>query len=771
MITCTQCGHQASAFAFCPECGTKAGSESTVIESLEGRILNDKYRVLEKIGQGSMGTVYRGEHIGLKKTVALKVLHEDLHVGEETLQRFQREGIALGKIAHPNAIQIFDFDRDGSRTTYLAMEFVEGQNLKALLRESSNLPVSSALSIIEQVLLALQEAHRHGIVHRDLKPDNIMVAMDASGAPRVKVLDFGLSKLVDLPMEASVATQVGRIMGTPLYMAPEQCSGEEVDLRADLYATGLVLYEMVAGSTPFAGDSVTEIFAQHLTKPTPSVVESHPDLKIAPALDPLLHRSLAKRREDRFQTATEMLDAVRQLQRGEYHESLPAHSRPKPKVDSGPRSARPWLVAASVVLLSLAGWWLAGTLGSAGGAAPRLRMRSNRTEIEERYVGHLIEAESALKERDTDVAFSALSDAVALISDDSEIYYLRAQASLRKGDDEGAVLDFEEALKYDPNYAAAIAGIGWIELDRSELDAAELHFQAALDMDPRSAIGITGQAAIALERNELADAQRLLSIATDLDPDSSATHVLAGDLRLLRGDIPGAIDAFVRAKRSDSRNAEAYAGLGAAYLRQNRPNDAEQQLIEALSRDPDAHDVRAMFASLLVDKGRFADATRQLQQGLQRDPKNTRMRVLSAITAQASGDDTVAIRELEGAVNSGTVSPSVRTLLATLYQKTGQPTLALEQVEAAIETAPDFAPAHVQRGVLLFVLERYMNAAEALETGLRLSPDDAFGHYTLGILCMDYLGRPEDALEHLERYLALGGRDTQVRNWVRNLAR
>jgi len=769
MITCTNCGHQATAFAFCPECGTKAGDESTTMESLEGRTLNDKYRILEKIGQGSMGTVYRGEHIGLKKTVALKVLHQDLHVGEETMQRFQREGIALGKIAHPNAIQIFDFDRDGSRTTYLAMEFVEGKNLKALLRETSSLPVTSALSIIEQVLLALQEAHSHGIVHRDLKPDNIMVDMDASGAPRVKVLDFGLSKLVDLPMEASLATQVGRIMGTPLYMAPEQCSGEPVDLRADLYATGLVLYEMVAGSTPFAGDSVTEIFAQHLTKPTPSVVDSHPDLKIAPELDPVLHRALAKRREDRFQTSSEMLEAVRQLQRGEFPDTLPSPvvTRETPKAESRP--GRRWPLVAGGVSLVLLILWIGFGIGASDAPTPRVRMRSHRTEIEERYVAHLVEAESALKQRDTDVAFSALADAAELILDDSEIYFLRAQAWLRKGDGDSAVTDFEEALKFDPTYAAAIAGIGWIEFERGDLDRAEGHFQSALDMDPRSAVGITGQAAVALERDELVEAQRLLSIALELDPDSSPTHVLSGDLRMLRGDIPGAIDAFVRAKRSDSRNAQAYAGLGAAYLRQDRANDAEQQLVEALSRDPDAHDVRAMFASLLVDAGRFADAARQLQQGLQRDPDNGRMRVLSAIASQAGGDDESAISDLEDAVESGTVSPTVRTLLATLYQKTDQPNLALAQVEAALEADPGFAPAHLQRGALLFVLERYMHAADALETGLRLSPDDALGHYTLGILCMDYLGRRDDALEHFERYLALGGKDTKVRAWIRSL--
>lgn len=775
MITCSNCGHQAETFAYCPACGTKYLGQGGDESSLEGNTLNDKYRVIEKIGQGSMGTVYRGEHIGLKKKVALKVLHSELQVGEETLQRFQREGIALGQIDHPNAIQIFDFDRDGDRIFYLAMEFVEGQNLKAVLREASTLAVGTALKILEQILMALREAHRHGIVHRDLKPDNIMVDTDAAGEPRVKVLDFGLSKLVDLPMEASLATQVGRIMGTPLYMSPEQCSGEPVDLRTDLYAAGLILYEMVAGSAPFAGDSVTEIFSQHLTKPTPSVTASHPNLEVPQDLDPFFQQALAKRREDRFQTAAEMLEAVEALRRGEFvgtGEPAPVSKTPATKSKAqGSKSRTPWFVGAlAVAVLAGGGFWLAGEFQPQSDAA-RVRERSSRTETEERYARHLGEAEQAIAQRDADVAFSALLDAKALISDDSELFYLRARAAELKGDDDAAIVDYQAALELDPMYAAAETGIGWIRLERGELNAAGEHFDSAVSMDPDSAIGLTGQAALALELDELDQAQRLLSVAIDLDPDSSRAHTVTGELRLLRGDVQGAIDAFVRAKRADSRNAAALAGLGAAYLRQGRPGEAEQQFIEALSRDPLAHRARTMLASLLVDSGRFADANREIQKGLQRNPNNRRLRVLSGISKQARGEDTRAIEDLQAAVDSGEANAEVRTLLATLYHKAGQTSRALVEVEAAIAADPNCAAAHVQRGVLLFSEEEFQDAAEALEEGLRLSPGDRFGNYAYGILCMNYLGRRDVALEHLQRYLDAGGPDSRVRGWVRDLQR
>ena len=216
--SCPNCTFQSlETFAFCPQCGTKLPGATTEAPIL-GRTLNSKYRVLREVGSGSMGTVYEGEHISLKKRVALKVLHSDLQLGDESIQRFQREGIAAGQFSHPNAIQIFDFDRDEGPIFYLAMEFVEGLDLKRLIREEGAQSVESALHVVRQILGALAEAHRHGIVHRDLKPENVMIVR-GTGPHRVKVLDFGLSKLVDRPLDVSL-TEVGRVMGTPLYRSP-----------------------------------------------------------------------------------------------------------------------------------------------------------------------------------------------------------------------------------------------------------------------------------------------------------------------------------------------------------------------------------------------------------------------------------------------------------------------------------------------------------------------------------------------------------------------
>jgi serine/threonine-protein kinase len=352
VTTCPNCSYASEeVFAFCPKCGTKQAEDVPSGDPLIGRTLNDKYRVLSELGKGSMGTVYLGEHISLKKKIALKVLHTDVQVGQEARQRFQREGIAAGQFTHPNAIQIFDFDMDEGPVFYLAMEYVEGLDLKRLIRRDGALPVDTALDIMKQVLGALDEAHRHGIIHRDLKPENIMVVRSASGGmlQTVKVLDFGLSKLVDRPLDASL-TEVGRVMGTPLYMSPEQVSGDTVDHRTDIYAAGLILYEMLSGKTPFSGKTLQEILGKHLKELPPSVVESNPDLRVSEDVDAVLVRALEKDRADRFQSAEEMMTALRECRLdGPQASATPRKSGPAPvtpSVATGKRRSGLWVALA-----------------------------------------------------------------------------------------------------------------------------------------------------------------------------------------------------------------------------------------------------------------------------------------------------------------------------------------------------------------------------------------------------------------------------------------
>lgn len=276
--------------------GDRSGSATG--DGIIGRAIEGKYRIDSKLGAGGMGAVYRAHRLLIGDEVAIKILHAQ-HVSEpQANERFRREAQAAARLKHPNAVSVYDFGVTSDGLVYLVMELVEGESLRRIIKQQGPLTPSAAADVIGQVCAALDEAHRQQIVHRDLKPDNIIVNPTVTGL-RVKVLDFGIAKLRD--MAASNLTQTGSVMGTPHYMSPEQCLGEELDSRSDIYSLGIVLYEMLAGVVPFNSPTSTAVVVQHVNQTPPSLRAIN--LSISAAVDAVVHHALAKRREDRPQTA------------------------------------------------------------------------------------------------------------------------------------------------------------------------------------------------------------------------------------------------------------------------------------------------------------------------------------------------------------------------------------------------------------------------------------------------------------------------------------
>src|SRR5690606_4134911 len=303
-------------------------------QSLVGSVVADRYQVDQLLGAGAMGRVYRARHVHMQKQVALKVLHRDTSENAEIVTRFEREAVAAGRINHPNVAGATDFGRLADGAFYLVLEYVQGRSLGALLREVGALPLPRALGIITQILSALSAAHRADIVHRDLKPDNVMLlASDvappsALGGPAtedvVKVLDFGLAKLQRTDPADTQLTMAGAIYGTPQYMSPEQAAGAEVDHRADLYAVGVMLFEMLAGEPPFRAEQMMPLLIKHMTEDPPPLPDSVPR-----PVRRIVSRLLEKKPELRFQSADEVLVALA--------EAMPAPGAPKsaPAIDLG----------------------------------------------------------------------------------------------------------------------------------------------------------------------------------------------------------------------------------------------------------------------------------------------------------------------------------------------------------------------------------------------------------------------------------------------------
>jgi serine/threonine protein kinase len=278
-------------------------------DPLVGQTLAGKYKIEELIKSGGMGSVYRGKHILMDKTVAIKVLRPSLALDHAVVARFSREAKAASRISHPNAVIVTDFGEDENGVVFLVMEYLDGRTLKEIIKSEGPMHLKRVVEIIRQVSGALEAAHSQGVIHRDLKSDNIMLSRP-HGNEWAKVLDFGIAKIQQPEGVRDLEiTAANLVIGTPQYMSPEQCSQTgTLDARSDIYSLGVILYEMLVGRVPFTGESPTVIMMKQVQEPPPSVVAARTDLPVA--VDEVVRRALAKQPADRFQSAGELADAL-----------------------------------------------------------------------------------------------------------------------------------------------------------------------------------------------------------------------------------------------------------------------------------------------------------------------------------------------------------------------------------------------------------------------------------------------------------------------------
>jgi serine/threonine-protein kinase len=278
-----------------------------------GEVVNN-YRVQSLLGEGGMGSVYLAQHPFMGRKAAIKVLRREFAGDVGLVERFMNEARAANAIRHPNIIEIIDVGRMPSGVPYLMMEFLEGESLARRIEAAGKLAVTEAIDIAMQTAAALAAAHGKGIVHRDLKPDNLYLVPDEASATgtRVKVLDFGIAKLRGELSGGAQKTQSGSLMGTPPYMSPEQCRGlsDEIDHRTDIYALGIILYEMLCGAPPFVSAGLGEVVMAHLTRaPAPPRAKNR---EISEALEAVILKALEKGRDDRYATMGDMRAALKQ---------------------------------------------------------------------------------------------------------------------------------------------------------------------------------------------------------------------------------------------------------------------------------------------------------------------------------------------------------------------------------------------------------------------------------------------------------------------------
>ncbi len=279
-------------------------------EDLTGRIIAGRYRILDKIGAGAMGAIYKAEDLTMRRMAAIKLLSPDHQRNPEYVARFQREARMAMRIAHPNAVSTFDAATTQDGFDYIAMEYIEGEPLSRIIKARAPLPLDRVLSIAWQAAAALNAGHELNVVHRDFKPDNVLICRQADGVDQVKVLDFGVAKQTAVDPHFQDLTQAGYVVGTPQYISPEQVKSEPTSARSDLFSLAVVVYEMLTGSLPFAGKSPQkQMFNRLLEEPLPFAVVN-PALSLPPEIEMVLMKALSRNPNERYASTVEFAQAL-----------------------------------------------------------------------------------------------------------------------------------------------------------------------------------------------------------------------------------------------------------------------------------------------------------------------------------------------------------------------------------------------------------------------------------------------------------------------------
>jgi hypothetical protein len=436
---------------FCPLDGSVVRPTADPSNDLTGSVIDDRYYLASKLGQGGMGDVYLGEHVRTQRRCAVKVISGHYVHDPDALPRFVREATNAGRINHPSVATLYDFGETPDGLAYLAMEYVDGDPLSLLLEREGPLPPARAVEIARQVAEGVGAAHELGIVHRDLKPGNILLAQDRKGADVVKVVDFGISRAS--AKEEQKLTGTGTALGTPQYMSPEQLIGDPADARSDVYSLGCVLFEMLTGEHPFHG-SAAQLITRRLTENPPSLRDTNPG--IPKSLDELVVRALGRLPQERFPTMEAMREAL--------------IAAPTGPVTTGPRR-----LAA----------WLGGNPITSPGAAPRTAEEAVPEEVEgEGVAATALDPEPARPPRLRSLGIAAAVAAVILLLGSVRLFTgggdVAGPADAVEPDRAGpaeAELLVAPAEAVDQDLLVAL----WAELSHAELEDLEGRYAAALE--------------------------------------------------------------------------------------------------------------------------------------------------------------------------------------------------------------------------------------------------------------------------------------------------
>ena len=610
-MKCAKCQYESpKETKFCSNCGTQLiplkekdkeqpvsmteTLQTPVMELTIGGTFAGRYQIIEELGRGGMGNVYKVLDKELGEKVALKLLKPEIAADEQMIERFRNELKYARKITHKNVCRMFDLSKE-KRTPYITMEYVSGEDLKSSLRRMGLLSVAKTLYIAKQVCQGLAEAHKLGVVHRDLKPQNIMV--DKQGYAHI--MDFGIAR----SMKAKGVTTSGMMIGTPDYMSPEQVEGKDVDQRVDIYAIGVILYEMVTGTTPFQGETAISIALQHTREKPRDPRELNNQIPVE--LSRTILKCMEKDRMKRFQNINELHDELDKIEQSVpttdkvLQVSKPSTARTligKPKVK---KILVPTFIVIGLAIAVLAAWRFT-PLPEIIGIAPPSSVSSQADE-------YLENANQYWKEKKYSKAYGQFNKALEMDPDNLKAQFGKANSLKEQGKIDEAILEYEKAVSLNDKDSRAYGQLGLIYEQKNELEKAFEYFKQYLARAPQDQDfevvsqkvkdleariqAASGRTAVARKQEKREPKARSKEPQREEEKPDVSAKVDRGISAFNRGDNDACIKQMEEVLRIDPRNTSAQYFLSEAKKRKSE-SEKEQQINDRLRRAQNAYQRR-----------------------------------------------------------------------------------------------------------------------------------------------------------------------------------
>jgi eukaryotic-like serine/threonine-protein kinase len=672
-----------------------------------GDVLGLRFRILRLIGAGGMGEVYEAADQELGVSVALKTIRYDpLGASEDTLERFRQEAKLARQVTHPNVCRIFDVGRDGDRL-YLTMELIQGETLAGMMQREGRMQADTALALARQMAAGLDALHAQGLVHRDFKPANVLIA-ESRGERRVVITDFGLTRVRDETV-TMLAPGVARIAGTPDYMAPEQLLGKTLTPATDVYALGLVLYEMVTGTRAYPGGGMLENTAQRLAQ-APDPPSSH-DPQLPRHWDKVILRCLERDATARPASAGAVAAALAGA-------DLPA----------GHRAPHPWLLAAAAAVI-LPAVYFAPRLHPTRPVAPAFTTSGSAHEtflkaqdaLDHYYRPHGVENAMRLFQATVDRDPRFATGYAGLARANFYLYWQMRDARYI----DPARSDAEKALALDATLASVHVTLGRLYTETGKTDLAAQELNEALRLDPRGAEAYYALAALYDAQGRTADVVPNYQKAMDLKPEEWQFPDNLADFYLRTGKPEQALEMNRLAVRLTPDNPRALNNLGRTYRRLGRLADARAAYEKAIQIEP-AYSRYANLGVILDDLGKPVEAADAYRKALQFNPSSYVVRGnLGSALAAVPGQEAESREEYQKAASlaedlrkSRPDDPELLSILGRDYAALGETEKSLPLLRQAVALAPQDPNVWLRAATSYEVLHRRDDALTSIERAL-----------------------------------------------------